>query len=88
MVRQLDDAEHFLDARRDGLARSTRDFQAEGDILRYRHVGKQRIGLEHHADIALVRLKVGHIFIVNHNSSRRRVFKTGNHAERRCLAAA
>jgi hypothetical protein len=32
--------------------------EAESDILRYRHIRKERIGLEHHADIALVGLQI------------------------------
>ncbi len=47
-------SEHLLDAGLDLGRRPLRHLEAEGDVLGDRHVGEQRIGLEHHADIALV----------------------------------
>ena len=40
---------------RDLGLRHLRHLQAEGDVLRDGDIGKERIGLEHHADVALVR---------------------------------
>ena len=55
-MRQLDQlAASRRRARRSPLCGTLRDLQAEGDVLRDRHVREQRIGLEHHADVALVR---------------------------------
>ena len=37
------------------------DLEAEADVVGDVHVGEQRIGLEHHADLALVRVEVGDV---------------------------
>ena len=69
-LRQLDEAEHLGDARVDLGLRHAGDLQAEGDVLRDRQVGEQRIGLEHHADVALVRLEVGDVLAVDQDACR------------------
>ena len=51
---QLDHLQHLGDARLDLRFGTLGDLQAEGHVLRDRHVREERIGLEHHADIALV----------------------------------
>ena len=45
-------------------ADAPRNLQAVSDVLRHGHVGKQRVGLEHHADIALLDRHVGHVGVV------------------------
>ena len=81
--------QHLVDARLDLLAWRAGDLQAEADIVGDIHVGEQRIGLEHHADLALVRPAAP----VMSCPSTRMVpavgrLEAGDHAQDRGLAAA
>jgi hypothetical protein len=51
-VRQLDQRQHLVDTRLDLGRRFARDLEAEGDVALDGHIGKERIGLKHHADRA------------------------------------
>ena len=62
--------------------------QAEGDVVRHRHVGKQRIGLEHHRGVAPVRRHVGHVAVAEPDLAAVGRDEAGHHPQRRGLAAA
>jgi len=85
---ELDEAEHFLDAFVDLGLRSTRDLHAEGDVVMHSHVRKQRVGLEDHADVALVRLQRALVLAVDRQRATGRRFEAGDHAQNGRLAAA
>ena len=62
--------------------------QAVADILFHRHVWKQRIGLEHHVDRPLIGRNAGHVLTIDPDAAFGGRFKSGEHAQKRCLAAA
>ena len=73
-----------LDARRiDALLT-----QAEAHVLARGHVRVERIVLEHHRDVALVRLELGDVALVEHDGAIARLLEPGDAGERRALAAA
>jgi hypothetical protein len=59
------------------------DAKGEGDVLADREVRKQRVALEHHADIALVRWRGKQALAFEQNVARGRILKTGENVERR-----
>ncbi len=68
--------EGSLNLGRDRVSRQAAPLQAEADIATNGQVGKQRIALEHHADIPLVRRRPGDI----HSGDRDRTFVGGGEA--------
>jgi len=60
---------------------------AEGDVLHRRHVWKQRVRLEHHANLALVGRHIGHILASDENAASVRLLEAGQQSERCGLAA-
>jgi len=62
--------------------------QAELDVLRHILVRKKSVALEHHAEAAVARLEIVDHAPVDADFARSRVLETGNHAQRRRLAAA
>jgi hypothetical protein len=59
-VEELAEAEHasdLLDAALALVARHLAHLEAEGDVVAHRHVRVQRIVLEHHCDVPLLRLE-------------------------------
>ena len=62
--------------------------QTERDVLKDRHVRKQRIRLEHRVDGSLVRLERGDVRAAEQNLSFGGVLKPRDKAQRRGLAAA
>jgi hypothetical protein len=58
------------------------------EILPDGHVGIERIGLKDHRDLAVARIKVGHIPVADEDLAARRQFKTGDHPQRGGLSAA
>ncbi len=87
-IGQLDEPQHLGDPRGDLRRRLARHLQAECDVVGYRHVGEQRVGLEYHADLALVGAQVGNVAAVDADAAGRRRLEAGDHAQRRGLAAA
>ena len=87
-LRQLDHRQHLVDARLELGRRPARDLEAEADVGGDRHVGKQGVGLEHHADRALVGAQMGHVLAVDANFARARRLEARDHAQSRRLAAA
>ena len=59
----------------------------EGDILIHGHMRKQRIALKHHADIAVLHPQIRNIAIVEMDFAGGRIFQSGDHPQRRRLAA-
>ena len=71
------------------LLRHAADLQAIADIVGHAHVGKQRIGLEHHADIAPLDRHRRHVLAVEqHLAAGIGQFEAGDDAQHRGLAAA
>ena len=62
------------------------DLQPEGHVLGHRHVGKQRIGLEHHPDIALVRPQPGDVATAEMHPAGIEVDEPGGGKQRGALA--
>jgi hypothetical protein len=62
--------------------------QPEGEVLVHRHVRKQRIVLEHHANVALFRRHVDDVLAVEADGAFARLLEAGDHLQRRRLAAA
>ncbi len=62
--------------------------QAEADILADRHMGKERVALEHHAEAALFRLQFMDGATIKANFAPRQRQKAGDAVQRRGLAAA
>ena len=86
-MRELHQREHLGDARMRRFARELRAHaQREADIVRHRHVRKQRVGLEHHADIALVRRHVGDRALVEQDVAGIGSDEAGDQIERGGLA--
>ena len=55
--------------------------EAKGDILLHRHMGKQRVGLEHHINRPLIRWHPRQIDAIQDNLSGGRLFKSRQHAQ-------
>jgi len=63
--------------------------QAVGDVFLHVHVGKQRIGLEHHADVATLDGQRGHVLVVEEYAPAGiGRFQPRDHPQQRGLAAA
>gem|GEM_PF-3149238 len=85
---EADEAQHFLHRGVDFRLRLSGNAQAKRNILRHRHIREKRIGLKHHADIALVGLEVHHILAVDFYGAAVGHLETGDHAQNSRLAAA
>jgi hypothetical protein len=62
--------------------------QAEGDVLEHIEMREQGIGLEHRVDRPLIGLQSGEVLVTQKDLTRGRVLQSGDHPQRRCLAAA
>ena len=62
--------------------------QAEADIVGDAHMRKQRVGLEHHGGVALMRRHLGHAPVAEPDVAGIGHEETGDHAQGRGLAAA
>jgi hypothetical protein len=85
---QADGFKHFGHPLGDHALVGARDLEAEGHVLRHREVGKKRIGLKHHADVALVGAQAQHILAVDVDGALRGGFKPRHHAQGGGFAAA
>ena len=80
--------DEFLNPRIALRSAQSADFQAVADVVGDVHVGKQRIGLEHHADVAPLDRDLGHVLAVEaHAPARIGRLQSGDDAQRRRLAA-
>ncbi len=85
--RQADQVEHLQGS---ALALRRRDpahLQAECHVLPGDHVWEQRVRLEHHADVTLVRGHGGHVGPVDHHPAAVCLFQAREQAQRRRLSA-
>ena len=62
--------------------------QAVADILQHRHVGEQRVGLEHHRHVSLGRRQRGDIGATDHDAPGAGLLQAGDQPQRAGLAAA
>jgi hypothetical protein len=62
--------------------------QAEAHVLAHRHVRVERVALEHHRDVAVLRLEVVDHASVDHDLAAADVLQAREHAQQRRLAAA
>ena len=62
--------------------------ERHGDVLANGQRRIERVELEHHGDVALLRRQLVHALPRNHDVPRRGALETGDHAQRRRLAAA
>ena len=62
--------------------------RAIGDVLEHRHVREQRIGLEHHAHVAVGGRELRHVAAADQDLALARHLEAGDHAQGRGLAAA
>ena len=87
-VSDAQDASGLVDPRLDLGAGILSQLEPEGHVLVYRHMGIQRVVLEHHGDVPVLRRDVIHAFSINMNLAGRHFFQTGDHSKRCGLAAA
>ena len=85
---ELHQRQGFFHPRRDLGARNLVLAQAEGDVARHRHVGEERVGLEHHVDRPPVGRQRGQIHAVEQEGAIARRLEAREHAEQGGLAAA
>ena len=76
------------DALLDLLLRSPRELEAEGDVLRDRHVRVERVVLEHHRDVAVPLQDVVDPLAADVEIAGRDVLEPGDHPQRGGLPAA
>ena len=48
----------------------------------------ERVVLEHHCDVTVLGLNIGHVTVTNENAARVDIFKAGQHTQRSGLATA
>ena len=88
--RKLHHLKKFADTPTDLGLRGTRcgrpDLQAKADILRHRHVAKQRVMLEDEADVTLLDALVRRILAAEQDLSFGRLIQPGNQPQKRRLA--
>src|SRR3989475_10759005 len=68
------------------LRREPAQFQPERHVLEHRHVRVQRVVLEHHGDVAVLRGDVVHHSLADPHRARRDGLEPGEHAQRGALA--
>ena len=91
---ELDEMEQVCDPLADFLAGGALgarpDAQAEGDVLKHRHVAEQGVVLKYESHVPLPDRLVGDVLPVKEHRARRfiRLFQSGNDAEQGCFARA
>ena len=90
-VEQMVDLQRLGDLLHGPLPLRLRDLahlHAEGDVLLHRHVRIERVGLEHHGDVALARVQVVDAPAADADLALGHGIQPGDHVEQRGLAAA
>ena len=77
-----------LDRRLDLGFRLAAHRQRIGDVGEHRHMRVERVGLEDHRDVAILRQHVGDVAIADADRAGRNLFEARDHAQRRRLAGA
>ena len=85
---QLHHFQHFPDSLRYVALLYFLHFQAVSYVVVDRHMRKQRVTLKNSIHISLERLLVSDGLALHHDAATGRFFKTGDHAESGCFAAA
>jgi hypothetical protein len=85
---EAEDAGGFLHAAVDLHLRQAAPAQAEGHVVEDRHVRIERVGLEHHRDVAVARRHLVHPPPADREFAVGDALEPGDHAQRRGLAAA
>ena len=68
--------------------RGAAELQRVADVLGDRHVRVERVGLEDHRHVAVLRQHVGDVALADQHAAGGDGFEAGDHAQRRGLAAA
>ena len=87
----LGDAEglgHLLNAPVDLVPRRLAQLEREAEILCDRHVGIERVGLEDHRDVPVLRVDPRDVVLADDDLAGRDLLQPGDHPKRRGLAAA
>jgi hypothetical protein len=87
-VRQAEHRRRSLDPRHTLTARHLSQLQAEGHVVERAHVRVERVVLEDHRDVAVLRRQPVHDVIADANRPLGDVLEPGDHPQRRGLAAA
>ena len=87
-AREVDLAQPFVEPRRDLGRPELPQLEAVGDVVRDRHVGPERVVLEHHADVPLVRRQPVHHAVAEADLARVGLVEAGHEPQQRRLAAA
>ena len=88
ILRNLHDVENLVDFLLHLTLRDLAELQAVLDILTHRQMRENRIALEHHADVALVRRDVVDDLVVEADLAALDGVESGNHAQERRLSTA
>ena len=84
----LENACHLADALVDLLLRHLAQLEPEGEVLLHGHVRVERVALEDHRDVAVLRRQVVDDAVADPDLALADLFQAGEHAERGGLAAA
>ncbi len=87
-VGQVKDFRGLLDLLGDLGLLHLRQRQREGDVLPHGHVRVERVGLEHHRDVAVLGRLLVHPLAADAQLARRDILQPGNHVQRGGLSAA
>ncbi|ELB86292.1 phenol hydroxylase, partial [Rhodococcus wratislaviensis IFP 2016] len=87
VVAEIEDLRGLLDAAADLTLVHAGDLEGEAHVLRDRHVGVQRVVLEHHRDVPFLRCEGGDVAFADADGTVVDVLETGQHPQRRRLAA-
>jgi len=77
---ELDQPNHFRNARRDIGTRHAGALEAEGDVVTHRQMRKQRVILEHHVDRALMRQRLRDVLAAEQDAPLIRRLEAREHA--------
>ena len=88
MLFQLDQLDQAIDCLSSFFSRTTTNLQSVRDVFLDRHSGKQRVCLKDHAHTTLACRQISYVLAVQDDAPTVRLFKAGDDAQNRCLAAA
>lgn len=83
-MHHLQQLRHFRFNRRRSWAVASRQHrQAKSDVVKHRHMAKQRIVLKHKTDFTLTRVQAANVRTVETNMAAGLMFQPGNNAQQR-----
>ena len=86
-VGEAEQLRHLLDAPRNLRFRDAARLEPVAHVLADRHVRVERVGLEHHGDVAAARRQVGDVAVADQDLAAGHVLEPGDHPQERRLAA-